>query len=79
MDPSEGNICRIPRKSQSISLLLPIIRHLEQLRKLVKKKKLKCTFKVDIQRYFTLIIFREIAQRVHANHSIDNFRPPGKH
>ena len=36
-------------------------------------------FKVDIQRYFTWIIFREIAQRVHANPSNDNFRPHGKH
>ena len=35
--------------------------------------------KVDIQRYFTLIIFREIAQRVHANPSNDNFRPHRKH
>ena len=36
-------------------------------------------FKVDLRRYFTLIIFREIAQRVHANPSNDNFRPHGKH
>ena len=35
--------------------------------------------KVDIQRYFTWIIFREIAQRVHANPSNDNFRPHRKH
>ena len=35
--------------------------------------------KVDLRRYFTLIIFREIAQRVHANPSNDNFRPHGKH
>ena len=35
--------------------------------------------KVELRRYFTLIIFREIAQRVHANPSNDNFRPHGKH
>ena len=37
------------------------------------------TIKVELRRYFTLIIFREIAQRVHANPSNDNFRPHGKH
>ena len=35
--------------------------------------------KVDIQRYFTLIIFHEIAQWDHANPSNGNFRPHGKH
>ena len=34
--------------------------------------------KVDIQRYLTWIIFREIAQRVHANPSNYNSRPHGK-
>ena len=45
----------------------------------VKKPQIKSSLKVELRRYFTLIIFREIAQRVHANPSNDNFRPHGKH
>ena len=46
---------------------------------LALKGEVQSRFKVDLRRYFTLIIFREIAQRVHANPSNDNFRPHGKH